>query len=62
LAGITTLLSILTHSVWQSGLKRTIQQSVDYRRPTFFVEINGGLGRKAGRRFTKSMVSQNRQE
>jgi hypothetical protein len=49
-------------TIWQTGLKRKIQQSVVYRRPISLAETNTGLGLKAGRRFTKSMVPENRQE
>jgi hypothetical protein len=49
-------------TVWQSGSKRKIRQFVVYKRPTLLTEINTGLGGKDGRRFTKTMVPQNRQE
>jgi hypothetical protein len=56
MTGITTYLSVLTLNVnrlnSQNGLKRKIQQFVAYRRPISQTEINIGLGRKAGRRFT----------
>jgi hypothetical protein len=48
--------------VWQTGLKRNIQQSVVYRRPISLTETNTGLGLKAGRRFTKPMALENGQE
>jgi hypothetical protein len=32
-----------------------IQQSVVYKKPTVLTEINTGLGRKVGRKFTKPM-------
>jgi hypothetical protein len=44
-------------TIWQSGLKRKIQQSVVYKRPILLTEINTGLGWKAGRRNTKLMTS-----
>jgi hypothetical protein len=47
---------------WQTGLKRKVQQSVAYRRPISLTEISTGLGLKAGRRFTKPMAPENRQE
>jgi hypothetical protein len=49
-------------TIWQTGLKRKIQQSVVYKRLTLLTEINTGLGLKTGRRFTKTMASENRQE
>jgi hypothetical protein len=49
-------------TIWQTGLKRKIQQSVVYRRPISLTETNTGLERKAGRRLTKPMVPENRQE
>jgi hypothetical protein len=30
--------------VWHTGLKRMIRQSVVYKRPNLFTEINTGLG------------------
>jgi hypothetical protein len=68
MTGITTYLSILTLSVnrlnssfksiiWQTGLKRKIQQFVAYRRPISLTEISIGLGWKAGRKFTKPGVA-----
>jgi hypothetical protein len=48
--------------VWKTGLKRKIQQSVVCRRPVSLTETNIDLGLKAGRRFTKPMALQNRQE
>jgi hypothetical protein len=50
------------HTVWQTGLKKKIQQSVVYRRPVSLTETNTSLGGKAGRRFTKLMVPENKQE
>jgi hypothetical protein len=44
-------------TIWQTGLKRKIQQSVVYERPTLLTETNTGLGWKAGRRFTKLVLS-----
>jgi hypothetical protein len=35
---------------------------VAYRRPISSIEISIGLGGKAGRRFTKPMAPENRQE
>jgi hypothetical protein len=43
-------------TIWQTGLKRKVQQSVVYRRPTSLTETRTGLGLKAGRRFTKPMT------
>jgi hypothetical protein len=48
-------------AIWQTGLKRKIQQSLVYRRPISLTETNTGLGGKAGRRFTKPMAPENRQ-
>jgi hypothetical protein len=48
-------------TIWQTGLKRKIQQSVVYRRPISLTETNNGLGGKLGRRFTNSMAPENRQ-
>jgi hypothetical protein len=48
-------------TIWQTELKRKFQQSVVYKRPILLSEINTGLG-KAGRRFTKLMSLENRQE
>jgi hypothetical protein len=31
-------------TVWKTGLKRKIQQSVVYRRPISLIEISTGLG------------------
>jgi hypothetical protein len=42
-------------TVWRTGLKSKMQQSVVYRRPISLTETNTGLGGKAGRRFTKQM-------
>jgi hypothetical protein len=33
-------------NVWQTGLKRKIQQSVVYKRPTLLTAINTGLGKR----------------
>jgi hypothetical protein len=49
-------------TVWQTGLKRKIQQSVVYKRPTSLTATNTGLGRKAERRFTKPVAPENKQE
>jgi exonuclease III len=43
-------------TIWQTGLRWEIQQSVVYRRPISFTETSNGLGLKAGRRFTKPMA------
>jgi hypothetical protein len=43
-------------TLWQTGLKSKIQQSVVYRRPISLTETNTGLRWKAGRRFIKSMA------
>jgi hypothetical protein len=42
-------------SVWQTRLKRKIQQSVVYWRPISLTETSTGLEKKDGRRFTKPM-------
>jgi hypothetical protein len=55
MAGITTYLSILTlnvngftpsskDTIWQTGLKRKIQQSIVYKRHMLLTEINTSLG------------------
>jgi hypothetical protein len=49
-------------TVWQTGLKRKIQQSVVYRRPISSTETSTGLGLKAGREFIKPMAPENKQE
>jgi hypothetical protein len=49
-------------TVWETGLKRKIQQSVVCRRLISLTKTNTGLGRKVERRFTKSMIPENRQE
>jgi hypothetical protein len=49
-------------TIWQTGLKKKIQQSVAFRRPISLTEINTGLGQKAGNRFNKTMAPENRQE
>jgi hypothetical protein len=46
-------------TIWQTELKRKIQQSVAYRRSISLTELSTGLGWKARRRFTKPMVPQN---
>jgi hypothetical protein len=65
MTGITTYLSILTLNVnglnspitvWQTGLKRKIQQSVVYRRHISLTETSTDLRWKTGRRFTKPMA------
>jgi hypothetical protein len=33
-------------TIWQTGLKRKIQQSIVYRRPISFTETNTGLGER----------------
>jgi hypothetical protein len=48
-------------TAWQTGLKRKIQQSVAYTRPISLTETITGIGLKAGRRFTKLILPQNRQ-
>jgi hypothetical protein len=69
---ITTHLSISTlnvnglnspieDSIGQSGLKRKIQQYVDYKRPISSTQTSTGLGLRAGRKFTKPTVHKNRQ-
>jgi hypothetical protein len=53
--GLTTYLSILElnvldsippskDTIWQTGLKRKIQQYVVYKRPTLLTETSTGLG------------------
>jgi hypothetical protein len=59
---LTDLIPPPKDTVWQTGLKRKIQQSVTYRRPISLTETSTGLGLKAGRRFTKPMAHENRQE
>jgi hypothetical protein len=49
-------------TVWQTGLKRKIQQFFVYRRPISLTKISTGLRGKAGRRFNKLMAPENRQE
>jgi hypothetical protein len=49
-------------TIWQTGLKKKIQQSVAYRKPTSSTETSTGWGCKAGRRFTKLKAPENRQE
>jgi hypothetical protein len=49
-------------TIWQTRLKRKICQSVVYKRPILQTEINAGLGGRAGKRFTKPMSPENRQE
>jgi hypothetical protein len=44
------------YTIWQTWLKRKIQQSVAYRRPISSTDTSTDLGWKAGRRFTKPMV------
>jgi hypothetical protein len=43
-------------TVWQTGLKRKIQQSVVYRRHISLTETSTGLEWKAGRRFSKPIA------
>jgi hypothetical protein len=43
-------------TIWQTGLKRKIQQSVVYRRPVSLTEKSTGLGWKTRRRFIKPMA------
>jgi hypothetical protein len=43
-------------TIWQTGLKRKIWQSVVYKSHTLLTKINTGLGWKAGKRFTKLMA------
>jgi hypothetical protein len=42
-------------TIWQTELKRKIQQSIVCKKPTLLTEINTDLGWKAGRRFIKLM-------
>jgi hypothetical protein len=49
-------------TIWQTGLKRKSQCSVVYKSPILLTDICTGLGWKAGRRFTKPMTPENRQE
>jgi hypothetical protein len=55
MTGVTTYLSILTlnvnelnypskDAVWQTGLKREIQQAVVYKRPNSLTETNDDSG------------------
>jgi hypothetical protein len=48
--------------IWQTGLKKKIQQFVAYRRCISLAETSTGLRLKAGRRFTKPMFPKNKQE
>jgi hypothetical protein len=41
---LTDLIPTSEDTVWETGLKRNIQQSVAYRRPISSTEINTGLG------------------
>jgi hypothetical protein len=59
---LTDLIPPSKDTVWKTGLKRKMQQAVAYRRPISLTEISIDLGRKAGRRFTKPMAPENRQE
>jgi hypothetical protein len=48
MAGISTYISTNStppskNTLWQTGLKRKIQQSVVYKRPILLTEINTGL-------------------
>jgi hypothetical protein len=45
---------------WQTRFKRKIQLPAAYRRPTSLTEISTGLELKAGRRYTKPVVPENR--
>jgi hypothetical protein len=55
MTGFTTMISILImninrrilpskDAIWQTGLKRKIEQSVAYRRPISLTETSTGLG------------------
>jgi hypothetical protein len=46
-----------TDTIWQTGLKRKIQQSVVYKRPILMTKINTGLGGKSERRYTNPVAS-----
>jgi hypothetical protein len=48
-------------TIWHTGLKRKIWQSVVYKRPILLTEISTGLEWKARRRFTMPMTPRNRQ-
>jgi hypothetical protein len=48
-------------TIWKTELRK-IQQFVVYKKPILLTEINTSLGWKAGRRFTKQMAPENRQE
>jgi hypothetical protein len=67
MARITPYLSILTLNVnglncpskgtfWQTGLKGKIQHFVVFKKPILLIEVNSGLGSKAGRRLTKPVA------
>jgi hypothetical protein len=73
MTGITTYLSILTLNVnglnfpikrqrLANWIKKEDPTSFVYRRSISSTETSTGLEGKAGRRFTKPMASQNRQE
>jgi hypothetical protein len=49
-------------TTWQTELKRKIQQSVVHKRPISLTETDNDLRGKSGRRFTKPIVPENRQE
>jgi hypothetical protein len=46
------------NTIWQTGLKRNIQQSVVYRRPISLTETNTGLRWKAWKKFYQGNCSQ----
>jgi hypothetical protein len=52
---LTDLTPPSNDTVWQTGLRRKIQQCVVYRSHISSTETSTGLGWKAGRRFTKPM-------
>jgi hypothetical protein len=53
---LTDLITPSKDTIWQTGLKRKIQQYVVYRRPISLIETSTGLRIKARRRFTKQMA------
>jgi hypothetical protein len=59
---LTDLIPPSKDTIWQTGLKRKIQQSAAYRRPISLTETSTGLGLKNGRMFTKAVTPENRQE
>jgi hypothetical protein len=62
MTGITTYLSVLTLNV--NGLNSPIKRHhlIKWIKKESPTEISIGLGRKSGRKFTKPVAPQNRQE